>query len=307
MNKQMQFLSLPNATAAEADILILPVPYEQTVSFQPGTANGPQAILTASSQLEFYEEDVGWCPTEHMKLCVLPPVAAASSETEQAFHQRLHEKVNSLPQDNLFIALGGEHSITPEMVFARMPEGGTVIQIDAHADLRPTYRGSEFNHACPMFRLREGGYKLIQVGIRSLHAREAAAIANDEGITTYFDRSLRQPAEWQQLLGQLASLTGPVWLTIDLDGFDPALVAGVGTPQPGGLSWHQGVDIIETIMHNQEIDLRGVDILELIPEATSVSDMVAAKLVQKCFSFWGKAQGFDRRPACGSQSGVNDE
>ena len=307
MKNQQQFLSLPNAPAAKADILILPVPYERTVSFQPGTVNGPQAILTVSDQLEFYEEDVGWCPTEHMKLCVLPLLATTASETEQAFHQRLFATVSALPRENLFIALGGEHSITPEMVFARMPKGGTVIQIDAHADLRPTYHGSEYNHACPMFRVRQRGYELIQIGIRSLHAREADAITNDEGITTYFDRELRQPANWQQLLKQLNSIAGPVWLTIDMDGFDPALVAGVGTPQPGGLSWHQGVDIIEAVMNNREADVRGIDILELIPEATSVSDMMAAKLVQKCFSYWGKAHSFDQLPACGSQIGVDDE
>ena len=152
----------------------------------------------------------------------------------------MFETVAALRQKPLFLALGGEHSITPEMVFARMPKGGTVVQIDAHADLRPTYHGSVYNHACPMRRIRDKGYKLIQIGIRSLHAIEAAAIASDYGITTYLDRVLQRPEAQQKLHRHLASLIGPVWLTIDMDGFDPALVAGVGTPQPGGLSWYQG-------------------------------------------------------------------
>lgn len=307
MNDELHYLSLPNAPISAADVLILPVPYEQTVTFMSGTANGPHAILAASEQLELYEEDMGWCPTEYLKVSVLPPFPIDPAQTEETFHRQLFEFTAALPHEPLLIALGGEHSITPEIVFARMPELGTVVQIDAHADLRPEYHGSIYNHACPMYRLRQQGYSLIQVGIRSLHAKEAAAIASDTGISTHFDRQLQRPEGWQKLRDQLTSLAGPVWLTIDMDGFDPALIAGVGTPQPGGLSWHQGLEIIELLMRNPAVDLRGVDILELVPEPSRVSDMMAAKLVQKCMSFWGKAQGFEQRPAQGSQIGVQDE
>jgi len=303
----MSFLSLPNAPPHEADVLILPVPHERTVTYKMGTANGPGAILAASEQLEYYEEDAGWCPTEYMKLSVLPPLAPSAGESDADYHQRLFETVAGLRQKNLFLALGGEHSITPELVFARMPDRGTVVQIDAHADLRPSYQGSLYNHACPMHRIRDKGYKLIQIGIRSLHAGEAAAIAEDYGITTYLDRVLQRPEAQQKMHHQLATLEGPVWLTVDMDGFDPALVAGVGTPQPGGLSWYQGVEIVESLMRNLNIDLRGVDIVELVPESSHVSEMVAAKLVQKCISYWGKARGYHRRPAQGSQIGAADE
>ncbi len=306
MNHSLSFLSLANAPTESADVLILPVPYEQTVTYKGGTGQGPAAILAASDQLEFYEEDAGWCPTEYLKLAVLPAVSVDFAR-EEAFHEHLYTHVKKLPGDNLLIALGGEHAITPEMVFARMPKGGTVVQIDAHADLRPSYQGSIYNHACPMHRLRERGYALIQIGIRSLHANEAKQIERDEEITTYFDRPLQQASTREQMLQQLAALSGPVWLTIDMDGFDPALVSGVGTPQPGGLSWYQGVEIIETLMGNQQADIRGVDILELVPEASRVSDMMGAKLVQKCLSFWGKARGFHKGPPEGSQVGVEDE
>jgi len=307
MNEAMHFLSLPNAPVTEADVIILPVPYEQTVTFMSGTANGPRAILGASEQLEFYEEDMAWCPTEYLKLAVLPSLPIDADEAEEQFHRRLNEYTAALPHTSLFIALGGEHSITPEMVFARMPEGGTVVQIDAHADLRPEYHGSIYNHACPMHRLRQRGYALIQIGIRSLHAQEAAMIAGDPGILTYFDRPLQRSGEWARLLDQLATLRGPVWLTIDMDGFDPALIPGVGTPQPGGLSWHQGLDILQRLTHNPALELRGIDILELKPDPSRVSDMMAAKLVQKCMSYWGKAQGREQGPIRGSQIGVHDE
>jgi len=307
MKRPMQFLSLPSAAPVDADILILPVPHEQTVTYKPGTANGPQAILAASKQLEFFEEDTGWCPLAHMKLAVLPAIESVANEPEEMFHRRLFETTEQLPSDALLIALGGEHSITPEMLFARMPEGGTVVHIDAHADLRPSYHGSIYNHACPMFRIRERGYQLIQVGVRSLHADEALKIANDDGITTWFDRTLQQPGVWRQLLSQLAELSGPVWLSIDMDGFDPALIAGVGTPQPGGLSWHQGLDVLQALTENRAVDLRNIDIVELAPEPSHVSEMMAAKLVQKCISYWGKSKGYDQRPAEGSQTGTDDE
>ena len=300
-----QFLALPNTDPNEADVLILPVPYEKTVTYNRGTSAGPQAILAASEQLEFYEEDKGWCPLQYLKLAVLEQVA--TNQIEKEFHQGLYETVNSLNQDNLFIAIGGEHSITPEMVFARMPEGGTVVQIDAHADFRPVYHGSVYNHACPMFRIREKGYSLIQVGIRSLHASEAQALRQDELVSTYFDRDLQKAENWQKLFDQLNGLSGDVYFTIDLDGFDPALIAGVGTPQPGGLSWHQGLDILECLTDNPNIDLRGMDIVELIPEASCVSDMLAAKLVQKMISYWGKSRGADKKQPFGSQQGINDE
>jgi len=307
MNENMLFLALPNALPEEADVMILPVPHERTVTYKTGTAGGPEAILAATEQLEFYEEDAGWCPTQHMKICVLPPLVSTDGESDESYHRRLFETVASLSQQPLLLVLGGEHSITPEIVFARMPNEGTVVQIDAHADLRPVYHGSIYNHACPMRRIRDKGYKLIQIGIRSLDAGEAAAIAGDYGITTYLDRVLQRPEAQQKLLTHLASLRGPVWLTIDMDGFDPALIAGVGTPQPGGLSWYQGVDIVEALMRNKNIDLRGVDIVELVPEPSHVSEMVGAKLLQKCISYWGKAQGYEKRPAQGSQTGAEDE
>jgi agmatinase len=306
LKESLHFLSLPNSSTASADVLILPVPYERTVTYKKGTRLGPEAILAASSQLEFYEEDVGWCPMEYLRVSVLESVDV-SAASEEAFHGRLFESVQALADDVLFIALGGEHSITPEMVFARMPMGGTIVQIDAHADLRPSYHGSPYNHACPMYRLLKKGYHIIQIGIRSLHAEEAKLIAAETAVTTYFDRDLRQAEHWRRMLRQIESLSGPVWLSIDMDGFDPTLISGVGTPQPGGIDWYQGLDMLSALMNNRKTDLRGVDIVELVPEVSRVSEMMAAKLVQKCISYWAKSKGFDQGPANGSQIGVDDE
>ncbi len=303
----MRFLDLPNCPPDKADVIILPVAYDRTVTYNKGTAQGPAAILAASEQLEFFEEDMQWSPARHMKFCVLPQITDNPALSEEQFHAQLHDSVQPLKQRALFIGLGGEHSITPAMVQARMPAGGTVVQIDAHADFRSSYHGSIYNHACPMYRLRQMNYELIQIGIRSLNETEAEAIKSDNKVTTYFDRELHTTDSFNKLLKQLAQLHGDVWLTIDFDGFDPTLFAGVGTPQPGGLNWHQGLDILQTLTTNNNIRLCGIDLLEMIPEPSCVSDMTAAKFVQKAFSYWGKAQGFDKQPATGSQTGINDE
>jgi len=304
---EQHFLDLPNSPVDQADVLILPVPHDATVTYRKGTVEGPAAILDASEQLEFYEEDARWSPFEYMTLAVLEEIRCRPDEAQADFHARLKQSVSVMPENNLFIGLGGEHSITPDMLFARMPEGGTVIQLDAHADLRQQYHGSIYNHACPMYRIQEQGYDLIQVSIRSLHEQEAELINSNTLITTFFDRDLQKQENWERLLETIAALSGPVWLTIDMDGFDSALIAGVGTPQPGGLHWHQGISLIETLMNNKQADIRGVDILELIPEPNHVSDMMAAKLVQKCISFWGKSMGFDNRQKLGAQTRINDE
>lgn len=303
---ELQFQLLPNAPEAEADVLILPVPLESTVSYKLGTRSGPEAILAASEQLEYYEEDGGWCPFKHMSVSVLGAMNKRLHEREGDFHGRLEQRVRALPADTgLFLALGGEHSITPALVNGRMPEPGTVVLIDAHADFRRVYEGTPYSHACPMHHIREAGHEIIMVGIRSIYEEEAERIAADPGVHLYRDRGLQRPEAWERLLAQLRGLSGPAYLTIDMDGFDPALVSGVGTPQPGGLSWFQVLDIIEGCMNAKNADWRGVDIVEAIGEPTRVTDMTAAKLAQKIVSAWGLRQGFDRRPATGPQTQVD--
>ena len=293
----LHYLSLPNAPLDQADVIIFPVPYERTVTYRSGTADAPAAVLAASDQLELYEEDLRWNPARTMDLTVLPAFKPETMEGEADYHDRLRRETEALPASPLLIALGGEHSITPALVGGRMPQPGTIVHIDAHADLRASYQGSIYNHACPAYRLRQAGHRLVQIGIRSLCEEEADLIESDDAITTWFDRELANPDAWQALLEQLRGLSGQVWLTIDMDGLDPSLVPGVGTPQPGGLGWHQCLDVLQAVLGNAELDVRGVDIVELVPEPSHVSDMTAAKLVQKCMSYWGKARGFDAKPS----------
>ena len=296
-----QFLEMPNAAVAEADILILPIPLERTVSFKPGTADAPKAILETTEQLEFYEEDAGWSPFKHLQLSVLPEFTDDTSLTDAELHAKLTERVAALPADNLFIGIGGEHSLTPSLVEARMPEPGTVLFLDAHGDMRTSYEGSKFSHACPVNRLLAQGHKIVMAGIRSVFESEVALVEKEPRITLFLDWDLRGKGQWESFLQKVNSLEGPVYLSIDMDVFNPSVVPGVGTPQPGGFSWYQMIEVLESLFSRKQIDLRGVDVVELVPEASRVSEMTAAKLLLKIISFWGCANGFNLKPETGSQ------
>ena len=305
MPDTLQFLSMPNASPATADVLILPVPLERTVSYLPGTALAPAAILKATEQLEFYEEDAGWSPFKHLTVSVLPAFDDDPALPPAAWHASLGEYVGSLPAQALFVALGGEHSLTPSLVAGRLPAPGTVLFLDAHGDMRASYEGDSYSHACPVYRLLQQGHRVVMAGIRSLYEAEAELAAREPRITLFTDSDLRRPEQWQAFLATVRSLDGPLYLSIDMDVFCPSLVAGVGTPQPGGFTWHQMLDTLQALFSRPQLDLRGVDLVELVPEASRVSEMVAAKLLQKIISFWGKAHGFQQKPLTGSQLQVD--
>lgn len=305
MTEPLRYQFLPNVAASVADVVVLPVPFEATVSGRGGTARGPAAILAASEQIEYYDELADWSPMMYLEVSVQPALEADPGTDAERFQARLEEAARGLSRpEALLLALGGEHSITPGLVAGAMPERGTVVQLDAHADLRPRFEGSAHSHACPMHHLRERGHTIVMAGVRSFLDAERRRIAEDPGLELFDDRSLRAESGRAALAERCAAITGPVWLTIDLDVFDPALVPGVGTPQPGGLDWYAVVTVVEAVVANPRADLRGVDIVELVPDASTVSDTVAAKLMQKVISFWGRARDLHERPMHGGQSRV---
>jgi len=307
MSDTLQFHDMPNAPVDEANILILPVPLERTVSFKPGTALAPEAIIATGRQLEFYEEDAGWSPFKHMKLSVLPAFDDDDSSSDAEVHSRLTEQVRKLPSQNLFIGLGGEHSLTPSLVAARMSEPGTVLFLDAHADMRSSYQGSKYSHACPVNLLLEQGHKVVMAGIRSIYEGEVDRVEKEPRISLFLDWDLRGKGQWESFLQKVNSLEGPVYLSIDMDVFNPSVVPGVCTPQPGGFFWYQMIELLESLFSRKKIDLRGVDLVELVPEPSRVSEMTTAKLMMKIISFWGYANGFNLKPQNGSQTQIKYE
>jgi agmatinase len=173
--------------------------------------------------------------------------------------------------------------------------------------MRTSYGGSKFNHACPVNHLLDQNHNIIMGGIRSIFETEAERIENDPRLTVYLDRKLQDTTHWRSFLQIISGLQGPVYLSVDMDVFDPAVVPGVGTPQPGGFSWYQTLELIETLMANPNIHLAGADLVEMIPDPTRISEMAAAKLLLKIISLWGKAQGYDSQPETGSQMAIDYE
>lgn len=293
----MHYQELPNTTPALADIIILPFSYEKTVCSRGGTKDGPRGILEISDQLEYYEEDLEWSPMKHMTISVLDGISKYK-EVADVFSNL------ELSDEKLFITLGGEHSITPMITKQILAPKTTVVFLDAHADLRTSYLGEKYSHATPAHHLLAQGHKLVMAGIRSIYEDEAIRIKKGKNITFFADKDLRKKEIKEQFLSSLRNLSGDVYLSIDMDVFDPACVPGVGTPQPGGMNWYDAMDIFEALFFNKNISIKGVDIVELIPESSDVSQTFAAKLLQKIISFWGKRQGFDTKEMSGAQMQV---
>jgi agmatinase len=261
---------------ARASALILPVPYDFSTSYQGGTRWGPRAILEASRNMELWDDELG--PVYKHGIATLPEVEPTALGPE-AMTERVEQAVSWIvEQKRLPVVLGGEHSITAGAVQAlhrRYPKL-SVLQIDAHADMRDEYLESKFSHACVMRRIRER-VPAASVGIRSMSEEEAAFLkANPAPIwSTRSYRALRgDPAP------VLDALTGDVFVTIDLDGLDPAFLPGTGTPEPGGLDWYELVDLLAAVARTRRIV--GFDVVELAPLPGNVaSDFLAARLVYR--------------------------
>jgi len=271
----------PDLAALEsARALILPVPYDGTTSYVPGARRGPQAILTASQNMELYDEELEASPCE-VGIATLPELDI-SDAGPAATVARVEEAARwALGRGSFLVTLGGEHSLTPPAVRAareRWPDL-SVLQIDAHADLRDTYRGTPFSHACAMRRVREI-CPAVQLGIRSLSAEEADWV-REQGLELGYGGVRRDPAVWARLLG---GLSRHVYVTVDLDGLDPSVCPGVGTPEPGGLGWQETLGILRRVFSEREVV--AADVMELCPlPGDPRSEFLAARLVYKLIGY----------------------
>ncbi len=229
--------ALPEARSFDdSRVVILPVPVDRTTSYGGGTRNGPHEILQASSHMELWDEEMG-ADVHGVGLFTLPEMELPFGELEPLMAEIQRVAAEVLARDKFLVTIGGEHSITPPLVAAAAARhrGLHVLQIDAHADLRETYMGTPHNHACAMWGSLKHA-ELTQVGIRSMSTEEAAAVAG-LNTTVFYDHDMRRDPDWISKV--VASLGDPVYLTIDVDGFDPAIMPATGTPEPGGLSWYE--------------------------------------------------------------------
>ncbi len=277
----MQFLQgeIPEINYSQASVAILPVPFEKTTSFGKGAAHGPQAVLEVSPYLETYDEELEVEPF-NAGITTLP--ALNFSGPVEADFKIITNQVNRLLDDKKFvIAVGGEHSISFPLYRAYHAKFKdlTVIQFDAHADLRDQYQGTPFSHACVMRRIFSLNQKIVQLGIRAL-SKEEAELIKSSSIQTWFAHQLDE--DWPEKI--LNSLSENVYLTFDVDFFDPAVLPATGTPEPGGFFWPETLKFLKKLFATKHVV--GVDVVELSPQSGSRhSEFTVAKLIYKIIGY----------------------
>lgn len=280
------FLDLKYLPVKEAEAVILPIPYEATTTYGAGTREAPEAILAASRQVELWDPEEGWDPSAKVRLATAPPLTPEVSGP-QAMLDKIRKTVQPwVAQGKVVLALGGEHTITLALVQAvqtKYPDLQLVV-LDAHADLREAYDGSKLSHACVNRRLYELGRPLTLLGVRSCSQEESQLMAVAPRFKVFLARDLHSPEGWRQCQEHLKSLTGPVYVSIDADVFDPGIVPGVGTPEPGGLSYYQVLELLRVLAHRGP--LVGLDLVELSPiPGHRVSEFTAARLLYKALGY----------------------
>ena len=265
----------------DSRVVILPVPVDRTTSYVPGTRSGPREILQASSHMELWDEELG-TDVHPVGIFTLPEMELPFGELQPLMDeiQRVASEVFS--RGKFLVALGGEHSITPPLVAAAAAKyrGVHVLQIDAHADLRDSYMGTRHNHACAMRRTLDHA-SITQVGIRSLSTDEAAVLAKLR-TSIFYDSSMRTDPAWIDRV--VESLGDPVYITIDVDGMDPAIMPATGTPEPGGLSWYEMLALLRATIERR--DVVGCDVVELSPlPGLMAPNFLCAKLIYKILTY----------------------
>ena len=269
-------------------VAVLPVPFERTTSYGKGTSGGPAAIVRASQAMELYDEELSAEPYRQ-GIATLPPFLPEAFNMEEAMAELQAEARGHLAAGKFLVTLGGEHSLTQAPVAAAREVHGEigVVQFDAHADLREEFEGTPFSHASVMKRIVDSGVPTLAVGIRSLSAPESVVV-REKGLAVLWGHQLERAAELFPPL--LARLPQKVYLTFDIDYFDPSLVPATGTPEPGGGLWYPTLALLRHLFREKEVV--AMDLVELAPLGHQpASDFLAAKLVYKCLGYLALAQG----------------
>jgi agmatinase len=284
------FLGLEDAECGydESAAVIVPVPYERTVSWGEGTANGPAAILIASDYIELHDEILNEQP-HRVGIHTAPPVAVDQPDPEQFLADLESTAAQLFAADKFPVFLGGEHGLTTGPVRAAHAafEDLTVLQLDAHADLRDSYHGTRWSHACVMRRVMELGVPVVSIGVRAVSPEEAELIhAND--IPVFWSHRIAHGDEWMETA--IKALSDNVYLTFDVDFFDPAVMPSTGTPEPGGGDWHGAMRFLAKVFASRRVV--GMDVVELAPiEGLHAPDFVTARLVYRAIGYrfheWG--------------------
>jgi len=284
------FLGLDEAASdlANAKVVILPVPYEATTSFGGGTGNGPGAIIEASRYIELYDQELDSEPAE-VGISTLPSLMLTGAGPEEALRElrAAYERVLEAAPGRFVIMLGGEHSISSAPILAwadRLQEQGkrlTVLQFDAHTDLRPEYEGSPYSHASVMSRTHDR-VEIVAVGIRALTSEEMRLVRRSDNIHVFLADDIHTGEAWHDDV--ISRLGEDVYITFDVDGFDPGLVPSTGTPEPGGLQWYPVLKLLRRVFAERTV--HALDIVELAPiPGLTAPDFLVAKLAYKMIGY----------------------
>ncbi|MGH9575711.1 MAG: agmatinase [Candidatus Acidiferrales bacterium] len=264
--------------------VIFPIPLERTATYETGTRNGPAAILKASQNLELYDEELDIEPFKEIGIHTLPPIDTTDGTLDEVLAEIFTAQCALLDDDKLPVALGGEHSLTPPLIAAvgKKYQNLSVLHLGAHASLRDEYQGNPSSHACTMRRVLEV-CPAVQVGIRSLSAEEAHVISQ-LSTKIYWAKDVARLPLKSWVAKVLDDLNPNVYVTIDVDGFDPSIIPATGSPEPGGLDWYQITALLRAVASHKKIV--GLDVVELLPQpGEHASDFLAAKLVYKCLGY----------------------
>ncbi len=283
------FLGLPQpySTFEAAQALVLPIPLEATVTFGAGTAAGPAAIIAASQHVELYDREHDREPALDYGVHTLAPLELSADPAEAV--ERIAEAVGrAAATGKLVVCLGGEHTISAGVTRGLLEALGgplTVVQLDAHCDLRDEWDGTPYSHACVVRRILddERVEQVLQLGIRSIDSEEVRfRRANPERVHTWYAEDVHAGG-WREQLARLVE-GRRVHVTIDVDGLDPSVVPATGTPEPDGLSWTEALEILRTTAG--VADVAGIDCVELAPQAGQhAADFAVAKLVYKALTY----------------------
>jgi agmatinase len=280
MKESINFGYLPeeHSNAENAAIVIIPVAYDGTSTWMKGADEGPDAILEASANMELYDIETD---CEVYKRGIFTEEAIGGDITTREMITAVEDAVRYyLEQEKFTVVIGGEHSVSIGSIKSHAERYNklTVLQLDAHADLREEYNGSKYNHACVMARAKEL-CPIVQVGVRSMSSSEKESADKSQ---IFLARDIHDNTDW--IKQAVSVLSDDVYITIDLDVFDPSIVPSTGTPEPGGLLWYQVLTFLKAVSHEKNVV--GFDVVELCPDGSNKApDFLAAKLIYKLLSY----------------------
>jgi len=261
----------------DSSIAVLPIPFDKTSSWMKGSERGPKAIIEASMNMELYDLETNY---EVYKKGIFTSEEILSNNSEEMI-KRVYDRATELIKDGKFIvALGGEHTVAFPVIKAHnnIFDDISILQLDAHSDMRDSYLGNKYSHACVMARVKEINDNIVAVGIRSLDSSE---LDNIDKNNTFFARDIHNTKNW--IREAVSKLNKNVYISIDLDVFDPSIMPSTGTPEPGGLKWYPVIRLLREVCANKNVI--GFDVVELCPTENKAPNFLAAKLIYKLLSY----------------------